>query len=286
MTEVETSRRSAAPHAVTPADLDIRLVHSEAEARTVVRVLAQVWSRDGELEPLPPELAWVFAHSGNYVAVAYAGDQPVGAAIGFYGQDDVGPHQHSHIAGVLPVWQGSNIGYLLKQHQRRWAIDRGLDRITWTFDPLVARNAYFNVVKLGARLTNYYVDFYGPMPDDINSGDETDRCLVSWRLDDAVARAAADGRFAAAEPDELVARGAVQALHPDADGAPVQTHVAEPVRLVQLPHDIVAVRQTAPALARRWRLALREVLVTAFADGLEVAGVTRNSCYVVSAPAD
>jgi predicted GNAT superfamily acetyltransferase len=286
MTELETTRRTETPPAAAPADLDIQLVQSEAEARAVVRVLAQVWSRDGDLEPLPPELAWVFAHSGNYVAAARVGDEPVAAAIGFYGNDSAGPHLHSHIAGVLPAWQGSNVGYLLKQHQRSWAVDRGLNRITWTFDPLVARNAYFNVVKLGARLTHYYVDFYGPMPDDINSGDETDRCLVSWRLDSAVAGAAAAGRFAAADLDDLRARGAVQVLGPDASGAPVQAQVTAPTRLVQVPRDIVGLRRSAPALARRWRLALRDVLVRAFADGLEVVAVTRDSCYVVSAPRD
>ena len=145
-------------------------------------MLAQVWRREDEQPPLPPELAWAFAHSGNYVALATIDDEPVAAAIGFRGDDADGPHLHSHIAGVLPAWQGSGVGYQIKQHQRSWAIAHGLDRVTWTFDPLVSRNAYFNVVKLGAQLTRYYVDFYGPMDDGINTGDETDRCLVSWRI--------------------------------------------------------------------------------------------------------
>lgn len=58
-----------------------------------------------------PELAWVFAHTGNYVAVASAGDTPVASAIGFRGTDDRGDYLHSHIAGVLPAWEGSNIGF-------------------------------------------------------------------------------------------------------------------------------------------------------------------------------
>jgi predicted GNAT superfamily acetyltransferase len=265
-------------------ELTLELVHSEHDARAAVGVLAQVWPRVGGKEPLPPELAWVFAHSGNYVAMARQGDEPVGAAIGFRGEDDAGPLLHSHITGVLPGRQSLGVGYRLKQHQRDWARSHGLDRVTWTFDPLVTRNAYFNVVKLGARLTTYYVDFYGPMDDEINNGDETDRCLVTWRLDSPPAHAAAAGMFSAADVDGIRAAGGAEVLVPDAQGAPVVTSASGDLRLLQLPTDIVAVRHQDAGLARAWRLALREVLVAAFADGLEVVGVDRAGWYVLGRP--
>ena len=273
--------------AATPAragELTISLVHSEPEARAAVQVLAQIWPRQDGKEPLPPELAWVFAHSGNYVAVASIGGETVGAAIGFRGADADGVHLHSHIASVLPQWQGSSVGYALKQHQRTWAMQHGIDRITWTFDPLVARNAYFNVVKLGAHLTRYYVDFYGPMDDGINDGDETDRCLATWRLSGPTAVAAAAGQFVPANVDVRRADGAVDVLIPDDAGAPTLTASTARVRLLQLPRDIVEIRRDNPALAREWRLALRQALVSAFSDGLEVVGVSRDSCYVVALP--
>ena len=272
--------------AATPArvgELTISLVHSEPEARAAVQTLAQIWPRRDGKEPLPPELAWVFAHSGNYVAVATIGSEAVGAAIGFRGEDEDGVLLHSHIAGVLPQWQGSSVGYALKQHQRTWAMEHGIERITWTFDPLVARNAYFNVVKLGAHLTSYYVDFYGPMDDGINDGDETDRCLATWRLSGPAATAAADGQFAPADIEARRAAGAVDVLTAAA-GAPELTASHAPVRLLQLPRDIVEIRSTNPTLAREWRLALRQALVSAFSDGLEVVGVSRDSCYVVAIP--
>ena len=265
-------------------ELTLELVHSERDARAAVNVLAQVWPRVDGKEPLPPELAWVFAHSGNYVAIARRGDQPVGAAIGFRGEDESGTLLHSHIAGVLPDRQSLGVGYQLKQHQRDWARSHGIDRVTWTFDPLVTRNAYFNVVKLGARLTTYYVDFYGPMDDAINNGDETDRCLVTWRLDSPAAHAAAAGMFAAADVDGIRAVGAVTVLAPDTAGAPAVTSASGDLRLLQLPDDIVAVRHRDADLARAWRLALREVLVAAFADGLEVVGVDRDGWYVLGRP--
>jgi predicted GNAT superfamily acetyltransferase len=269
MTRVDSPREVAVPAA--DAGVSVALVHSEAEARDAVRALAAVWARDDGKEPLPPELAWVFAHSGNYVSVARIDGQVIGAAIGFRGSDDEGPLLHSHIAGVVPNRQGSSVGYALKQHQRSWALAEGLDRITWTFDPLVARNAYFNVVKLGARLTSYYVDFYGPMDDGINTGDETDRCLATWRLTDPAAVSAAAGEFAPADAAVFRAAGAAEVLRSD-------------IRLLRVPDDVVALRRIRPELAREWRLALREALTAAFADGLEVVGVSRDSTYVLARP--
>ena len=275
-------QRSASPAATPAPDLAVELVHTEADARAAVAALAEVWPRADGVEPLPPELAWVFAHSGNYVSVARTGDAVIGAAIGFRGVDEDGAHLHSHITGVVPQWQGANVGYALKQHQRRWAQSAGLDRITWTFDPLVARNAYFNVVKLGARLTRYYVDFYGPMTDGINSGDETDRCLVTWRLSDVAAQAAAEGRSAPADLDAARAAGAGDLLLVGSDGAPERTGYGGALRLLQVPADIVALRRSAPATAQAWRVALREVLVAAFADGFEVVGASRDSWYLLA----
>jgi predicted GNAT superfamily acetyltransferase len=279
MTDVAQQGMSAA--AATPG-VTVDLVHTEADARAAVAALAAVWPRRDGLEPLPPELAWVFAHSGNYVSVARAGEEVVGAAIGFRGDDEDGPHLHSHIAGVRSEWQGSSVGFALKQHQRAWALAAGLDRVTWTFDPLVARNAYFNVVKLGARLTRYYVDFYGPMDDGINAGDETDRCLVTWNLDDERTLSASRGALAPTDLDAARAEGAEVVLRLGPDGEPLRTAYDGRLRLLQLPADIVSTRRSSPDLARAWRLALREVLVAAFADGLEVVGATRESWYVLA----
>ena len=89
---------------------------------------------------------------------------------------------HSHITGVLPDHQSQGLGRVLKQHQREWALARDVGHITWTFDPLVARNAHFNLRVLGTRVTEYLVNHYGPMDDGVNRGDETDRIMVSWAL--------------------------------------------------------------------------------------------------------
>ena len=274
------AQQSAAAPTSTPVRID--LAHSEADARAAVRVLAQIWLQPDGHDPVTPELAWVFAHTGNYVALASAGDTVVGSALGFRGQDAEGAFLHSHIAGVLPTWQGSNIGFALKQHQRDWARANGLDRILWTFDPLVARNAYFNVTKLGARLTGYHVNFYGQMNDGINDGDETDRCVCSWELAADRAAAAARGEHASADAAALRDAGAVTLLEVGPSGEPVERDGAyDGTVLVQVPGDIVALRAADPGLGRRWREALREQLRAAFAAGHTVTAVSRDSWYVL-----
>ena len=271
---------AAAP---TSPPVRIELAHSEPEARAAVRVLAQIWHQADGHDPVVPELAWVFAHTGNYVALASVGDTVVASAIGFRGVDEDGAYLHSHIAGVLPTWQGSNIGFALKQHQRDWALANGLDRIAWTFDPLVARNDYFNVTKLGARLTGYHVNFYGQMNDGINDGDETDRSVAMWDLNAARVVAAARGEHTAADAAALRADGAVVALEVGSNGEPARRDSRhDDTVLVQVPGDIVAVRGNDPAMGRRWREALREQLGAAFEAGLSVTGVSRDSWYVLS----
>ena len=177
---------------------------------------------------------------------ATADGQMVGAAVAFAGGDR--SSLHSHVTGVLPAAQGRGVGLLIKHHQRAWAIERGFDRITWTFDPLVRRNGRFNLRSLGAVAVAYHVDFYGAVDEPVNAGDETDRLLAVWDLAGAPARGA---------------------------GA------AGPVpRLIEVPEDIVAIRQTDRASAHQWRVAVREAMEAAFADGFVAVDVTDDGCYV------
>ena len=104
----------------------------------------EIWGRSADNPPVPPELLRAFSKAGNYIAGAFAGDELVGATIAFHSTPE--RHAlHSHIAGVAPGLVGRSVGYAMKLHQRGWALARGIDVIEWTFDPLVARNAYFNV---------------------------------------------------------------------------------------------------------------------------------------------
>ncbi|MFD0742572.1 hypothetical protein ACFQ1L_12690 [Phytohabitans flavus] len=176
-----------------------------------------------------------------------------------------------------PGRQGSGLGYVMKLHQRAWALDRGLPTVCWTYDPLVRRNAYFNLCKLGARITAYLPDFYGQMDLGTNVGGPSDRMYVRWDLTSPGATAAAGG-----EPQEVDPAGGVVALGRDEDGAPVPVAAASgPRLLVAAPPDVEALRRTDPPLAKRWRYALREAVTAAMERGYTVAGVTRDGWYVL-----
>jgi predicted GNAT superfamily acetyltransferase len=236
------------------------------------RLFDTVWGGGGQ-DAVPVNMLKALAHTGNYVAGAWRSGALIGAAVGFaHGPDH--PALHSHIAGVMPAAHGTGVGYALKLHQAAWALDRGLTAVTWTFDPLIRRNARFNLVKLGGRIEAYYPDFYGPMADGINDGDMTDRCLLVWDL---------EGGIPASGTAASVPAGGVVVLSSTAPGAPL-TRAADPatrVILCQTPPDVVELRRDHPDAAREWRLALRATLGQALASGAVVSGLTAAGHYVV-----
>ncbi len=137
------------------------------------------------------------------------------------------------------------LGRLLKQHQRDWAFAHGVGHITWTFDPLVARNAHFNLRVLGARITEYLVDHYGAMDDGVNRGDERP----------------ADGLVGAGRPGIRPARGGRRDL-----GARAARHRGG------APHD--------PAEALEWRYRVRDAFGGLLQDGLVVIGFDDERGYL------
>lgn len=221
------------------------------------------------------------SHSGNYVVGAYEGAKLVGALAGFLGRRDGTLQLHSHILGVLPATQGRSVGFALKEHQRAWSLARGITEVSWTFDPLIRRNAFFNITKLGAAITRYYANFYGDMNDDINAHEESDRVLIEWKLDSEPAIAAS--KHSLAEPDDakLKAEGAAEVLIVAADGGPILNEVSAPTLLVSVPEDIVALRRSNSGLATRWRHEVRAVLGSALNNGYTAFGMTRSGAYVL-----
>src|SRR5207249_4797793 len=139
---------------------------------------------------------------------------------GFFGGERGVDHLHSHILGVEDPARAGGVGFALKLHQRAWALDHGLHRVTWTYDPLVRANGYFNMAKLGALGSQYLVNFYGAMDDSINSGDQSDRILITWNLGEARVERACAGALPPLDFDDLVRRGAVALLEVGADERP------------------------------------------------------------------
>jgi predicted GNAT superfamily acetyltransferase len=266
---------------------EIRELSEIEDLRRLAELLAGVWGRPGE-PSIDSDVLKALAHSGNYVSGAFAGAELIGGLVGWFG--GVPPHEmhlHSHILGVVPGHETRGLGFELKQHQRRWCLARGMGLMEWTTDPLVRRNVYFNLNKLGAHATGYFVNFYGEMTDDINAGEESDRLLIRWVLDSSEAVGAAAGRAPAPQTDELVASGAVTVLGAGRAREPLASQDASARKLLcEVPEDIVEMRHSEPALARSWRLALRSVLTQALDRGYEITGATRSGAYVLDAPAE
>jgi predicted GNAT superfamily acetyltransferase len=237
----------------------------------------EVWYPDRTISPATLR---ALEHTGNYVAGAFLEERLVGASVGFFTVDR---SLHSHITATAPGHQGLGIGYAVKQHQRAWALERGVGTVTWTFDPLQRRNAYFNLHKLGARLTAYLPDFYGVMTDDINAGDMSDRLSVCWLLTSPLAVAAAAGQVAEVDLSGLRAAGGHVRLDRVDGERPQPRRPGEPPWLVAVPEDIERLRRTEPSLARAWRLGVRAALIEGLDQDLHITAMSRDGWYVMEA---
>jgi predicted GNAT superfamily acetyltransferase len=246
------------------ADVRIRTLTDLNDLAVAQAVFDSVWPAAGGGTQVPSNLLKALVHAGGYCSAAFRGEEPIGAALGFVGRHrtDHGwhDHLHSHMAAVLAPYRDQHIGAALKQHQRAWCLEQGLDTVVWTFDPLVRRNARLNLVKLGVVVEGFEVDFYGPMDDGINSGDPTDRLFAWWRLDSQRARDAAAGRLGPIDRADLAGRD---------------------VRVIELPGDIVALRSTDPAAAAQWRIDLRAQLLDAFANDYRIIGINSDDAYLL-----
>jgi predicted GNAT superfamily acetyltransferase len=245
------------------------------DLRDLAEVFAMVWEHPGET-PISSNILKALSLSGNYVCGGFVDGRLVGGLVGWFGGVPHDLHMHSHILGVVAGSAAHGLGFELKQHQRRWCLERGVKVIEWTTDPLIRRNAYFNLTKLGARASGYLVDAYGAMTDGINAGEESDRWLIRWQLESS--------RRDEPELEALRREGAAVVLSVGDAGEPVGTSAPVSfarVLLCQVPEDIVAVRRSDPSLAREWRMALRRAVTDSIAAGYAVTGATRSGWYVL-----
>jgi predicted GNAT superfamily acetyltransferase len=279
--ELAERARMQARDAAGHAGVEVRLLSSPEEFQAASEIFLTVWGTGPANAQMPADVMRALTHSGSYVAGAMRADSMVGAVVGFLGRDDRGSHLHSHILGVTPGQQTRGVGYALKEHQRGWALDQGLKRVMWTFDPLVRRNAYFNLHKLGAAAAAYFENFYGSMSDGVNAGDESDRLFIEWTLDSSRVVDAANGRRVESDVDALIDRGASVALSGNESGRPSLGRASGSTVLCATPDDVVSLRRAEAKIALEWRHALRDTLGAAMSDGFAVSGFTRSGWYVL-----
>jgi len=266
-------------------DIVVRPITDVETLRAVEQLQRRIWGMpDRDVVPYHQLLA--AAGAGGVILGAFTPDGTmIGFCYGFVGLRDGRPILYSHLAGVADGWRGAGVGFRLKRAQREEALARGLDRIVWTFDPLAAGNAHFNLRKLGAEARRYYVDYYGEMGDDVNRGIESDRLEAEWRLRaPRVVGAMGDEAVTAAgppeEPDAAPAGAAPLALAASGDPPRPEESSALPdgprVR-VAVPEDFSDLRRRHASLGREWREATRRVFLAYFGRGYAAVDFHRSA---------
>ncbi|HIQ06098.1 MAG TPA: GNAT family N-acetyltransferase [Anaerolineae bacterium] len=258
--------------------LVIRSLSTAADFRMCELLQQQVWGMD-DLMTVPAHVLITAAKNGGLVLGAFVGRQMVGFVFGFPGLTSASEAPNaarqprlkhcSHMVGVLPEYQGQGIGYRLKLAQRERVRAQGIDLITWTYDPLEARNAALNFGKLGVTCRTYLRNIYGELGDELNRGLPSDRFQVDWEIVSERAQARITG---AQRPGRLPA-GAQRLNHPSRreNGLLVPSDQwqlpSAPLVLVRIPSAFQAIKHADMGLARAWRQHTRMIFETAFAAG-------------------
>jgi len=249
--------------------ISVRPLRGLADFAAAQRLAQRVWGFEDRQVPSTFDLQ-VVGHVGGLTAGAFAGPELAGFVHGLPRTNlGIGCH-HSHLLAVLPEFRGRGVSVLLKLYQRRWCLEHGIRRMTWTYDPLLVANAHLNLVRLRARarvfLPNVYGELgglYGTLP--------TDRFEVLWKLDGAEVERAARG-FGPESPDAaLLPRATPRRL-------PRARRVA-----VEIPSGAPRLYEDDPAAARRARTRLRRVATALFDRGYEAVSVVptgKNALYV------
>ncbi len=256
MSTIDINGADDPPHDSEPShaleNIEIRTLDTANDMVELGAIFQQVWGSVTQLVSI--EILMAVSHSGGYVSAAYEtrGDEErmLGASVGILARHQGRPALHSHITGLLPGARRSGLGRAMKMHQRRWAEANDIEWIVWTFDPLVRRNAWFNIEILGAEVHEYLPSFYGTMKDSINAGDESDRLLMAW---------------------PVVSGNERNDRHPPGGAR----------TLVPTPEDVVTLRRTDPSAVSRWRLETRTALQGALDRGDRIVGFTEQGEYVI-----
>ncbi|UCH60513.1 MAG: GNAT family N-acetyltransferase [Anaerolineales bacterium] len=291
----------------------IRILENIEDMALVEDLQRQVWP-GSELDVVPGHLLLTAAHNGGLVIGAFdtvSKNQPpalVGFVFGFPGlyftPDGPRPKHCSHMLGVEPTYRNQGIGFLLKRAQWQMVRHQGLDSITWTFDPLLSRNANLNITKLGAVSNTYLRELYGEMRDGLNTGLPSDRLQLDWwvnsrRVNRRLSRRARQpldlaNYYAAGvkivNPTEVIDETwpvpAEETSLPVLEKQPDNDPPA--ILLMEIPADFQALKETQPSLALHWRLHTRSLFEILFQYGYLITdfiyqpGKHPRSFYVLS----
>lgn len=232
------------------APIVIRHCQGLDDMQACVALQKEVWNfTDPELVPL--RMFVVAEKIGGQVVGAFEGQHLIGFAFSIPGFRGGHSYLHSHMLAVSEKRRNAGLGRRLKLLQRDDALARGFDLMEWTFDPLEIKNAYLNIVKLGAVARRYNVNQYGITSSPLQGGLESDRLVAEWWL-------------RSARVERLLREGA---------HLPFQTE-----EMVSVPSQIYEWKGSPDTRARAWEVQCRnrEQLLLAFKQGKTVLGYERD----------
>ncbi len=273
----------------------IRLLDTIAEMHEIEKLTDEIW-HGGDADIVPAHMLITFAHNGGLVFGAYENAKMIGFAFGFPGLTAKKTKHTSHQMGVHPAHRGKNVGFALKKAQWQMARRQGLDLMTWTYDPLLSRNAHLNIARLGAVCKTYKRNEYGEMEDGLNAGVASDRFQVDWWLNTERVNRRLGERHQPLGLDNY-RKADAQALYlPETNATlglltPPSRYAApnKALLLVQIPPDYQSLRKKDLALAKDWRFFTRTVFEDLFARGYIVTdfiydrnAATPRSFYLLS----
>lgn len=262
----------------------VRDIESIDEMGAVEGLQRAVWGC-ADIDVVPRMLLRPACEVGGVLVGAFDGARCVGFAFGLVGVERGALSLHSHMLAVLPEYRGREIGYRLKLAQRGRALSRGINDMTWTFDPLQGRNAHLNFARLGVVSDDYRLNYYGDTSTSpLHTATGTDRLWVTWRLDgERVARRISEARDEIERARERFESATPLVFSSDKGGPEVSAPAgviaaARPDSVsIEIPTDIDELRRDDLDLARRWRVATRIAFLSALGAGYVVEDFVRFS---------
>ncbi|MFQ5419765.1 MAG: hypothetical protein ACE5FD_12020 [Anaerolineae bacterium] len=276
-------------------DLTIRMLKTTDDYHQAEAVQRAAWSIQDDTEVVPLHVLLTAQKHGGLVLGAFdeAGEM-VGFLFGFLGRAIDGRWKHcSHMMGIVPGQARRGVGGMLKRRQREFALNQGLDLITWTYDPLEGVNAMLNFGKLGVVCRTYIRNLYGDMADDLNQGLPSDRFEVEWWIPSRHVRERLQAGRKVYRLEALAESGA-QVVNPTGlkEGlrlpGEANLQLDAPRLLVEAPADIQAIKNASMTLAQDWRLQTRTIFEAYFQAGYwaadffsEQTGEERRNFYLL-----
>ena len=281
-------------------DIDLKIIEEPPVMSEVEDLQRVIWP-GSETDVVPLHVLRSAVQHGGLLIGAWVKAQLVGFVFGFPGfyltPDGPRLEHYSHMLGVHPEHRNLGIGFKLKRAQWQIVRQQGIDRITWTYDPLLSRNAWLNITRLGAVCNTYHQDFYGTMRDEINLGVASDRFQVDWwvntpRVNHRLSRNSRpplelehylSSEACILNPARQLADGSLEA----AEWKGVVPDARATFLLVEIPVNFLGLKSLHPPLARRWRMHSRQIFEELFAlgylvtDFVHLPGASARSYYVL-----